>query len=213
MKRSVVGGLIAFFMLAAAGSAGAHSVESSDPMRKLVCEAMGGVDVTEEGVLTLGNDVTAAAVCQMPASQSVSKSPAAAPKAFPFSPVTAAVHPPSGTLSLPVGETRVTTSCAADLHIPAISGMPPVSAGLSTVKCRGYNTPTNSSAGCSIDWTGPTNVTLGVQPYGGRVVVNFSCVAFRSGIPTVMDYEYRDPTYPRLIYQARDVTGYLNIVQ
>lgn len=82
-----------------------------------------------------------------------------------------------------------------------------------TVKCRGYNTPTNSSAGCGIDWTGPTNVTLGAQPYGGRVVVNFSCVAFRSGIPTVMDYEYRDPTYPRLIYQARDVTGYLNIVR
>lgn len=46
MKRSVVRGAIAFSMLAAAGSSGAHSVESSDPMRKLVCEAMGGVDVT-----------------------------------------------------------------------------------------------------------------------------------------------------------------------
>ncbi|WP_295554142.1 hypothetical protein [uncultured Stenotrophomonas sp.] len=213
MKRSVVGGAIAFSMLAAAGSSGAHSVESSDPMRKLVCEAMGGVDVTGEGVLTMGKDVTAAAVCQMPASQTTSRNAAAAPRAFPLSPVTAAVHPPSGNLVLPAGETQVTTSCAADLHIPAISAMPSVSAGLSTVKCRGYNTPTNSSAGCSIDWTGPTNVTLGAQPYGGRVVVNFSCVAFRSGIPTVMDYEYRDPTYPRLIYQARDVTGYLNIAR
>uniref|UniRef100_UPI001E62093F MBG domain-containing protein n=1 Tax=Pseudomonas aeruginosa TaxID=287 RepID=UPI001E62093F len=47
--------------------------------------------------------------------------------------------------------------------------------GLGLVSGVGYNTPGNSSQGCNVSWVGPTDIQLGVEPYGGSVVVNYSC--------------------------------------
>lgn len=195
--------------------------QQEQSMQKLVCSSLGGSDITSKGELSLGDDVTAAVVCQLPPrlADSNDSSPSPSPssdtgaQAFPFSPVTAVVNPPSGTVVTTENERSIATSCSADLHIPTLSNLyPAVSEGTSTVRCTGFNTPTNSSAGCSVNWSGPTSVTLGAEPYGGSVVVNFICTAYRSGIPTYMTYEYRDRSYPRLSYSAYNVEGYLNVV-
>jgi hypothetical protein len=51
---------------------------------------------------------------------------------------------------------------------------------------------------------------LGVEPYGGYVVVNYSCTAFKTTIPVIMSYSYRDG---RAVYgEVQNVSGIINVV-
>ncbi|EPK3353981.1 hypothetical protein L5593_006754, partial [Pseudomonas aeruginosa] len=62
----------------------------------------------------------------------------------------------------------------------------------------------------NVSWVGPTDIQLGVEPYGGSVVVNYSCTAFKTTIPVIMNYSYRDG---RAVYgEVQNVSGIINVV-
>ncbi|SMG00510.1 hypothetical protein [Burkholderia singularis] len=217
---------LAFLMLAAVHGTAAQAGESASAVppapgekawRTLFCESNGGRDVTDQGKLSTGPDVTAAVVCQYPESgnpraaarqNEYAKNAVAGP--IPTTPVSATLHPPSGSFSIAAGN-PLAVSCSADLYIAPWAGLPARSNGTSTFNCRGYNVG-QSSVGCNVQWSGPTTVAVGASPYGASASVNFTCAATHVGaISSVMDYSYRDPIYQRITYSAQNVFGTINI--
>jgi hypothetical protein len=185
--------------------------------RALYCAANGGRDITAQGQLSVGEDVTAAVVCQYPAANATDAAPRAKATAgvggpIQLSPVTATLHPPAGDFSLSAGN-PLPVSCSADLAIARWPNLPAVSNGTSKFNCRGYNVG-QSSVGCNVQWSGPTSVTVGATPSGGSASVNFTCAATHLGaFSTVMDYAYNDAVYPRIFYSAQGVFGTINVRQ
>jgi hypothetical protein len=193
----------------------AASAPQAHAWRALYCAANGGRDITEQGQLSVGEDVTAVAVCQYPAADAAApraKAAAAVGGPIQLSPVTATLHPPAGDFSLSAGN-PLPVSCSADLAIARWPNLPAVSNGTSKFNCRGYNVG-QSSVGCGVQWSGPTSVTVGATPSGGSASVNFTCAATRLGaISTVMDYSYNDALYQRIFYSAQGVFGTINVRQ
>ncbi|WP_052113870.1 hypothetical protein [Burkholderia pseudomallei] len=203
-----------------AGSAGAATAEGdAKSWRCLLCAANGGRDITDQGALKVGGDVTAAVVCQYPdPAARASADTRAHAKAnagvvggpILSTPVTANLRVPGGTFSLAAGN-PLPLSCGVDLAIARWPNTPAVSQGTSTFNCRGYNVG-SSSNGCSVQWSGPTPVTVGATPYGGGTTLHFTCVATHLGaFSTVTDYAYRDPLDPRIWYDVRDRFGTVNV--
>ncbi|WP_225368784.1 hypothetical protein [Pseudomonas protegens] len=120
-----------------------------------------------------------------------------------------------GVYKLAPGASSVNTSCSANLAIAKWAGFPNTSNGNATLNCRGYNAgAAGGTLGCKIEWTGPTQVAIGVTPYGGQVAVNFNCQALYFGsVGTVMDFSYADPTYPRIRYGSVQATSSMTITQ
>ncbi|ABC35426.1 hypothetical protein BTRA_3996 [Burkholderia thailandensis USAMRU Malaysia  len=208
-----------------AGGVGAAPLAGdAKALRNLLCAANGGRDITDQGTLKAGGDVTAVVVCQYPepaaharaagargadaASAAVSASVAGGP--ILSTPVIANLRVPGGTFSLAAGN-PLPLSCGVDLAIARWPNTPAVSQGTSTFNCRGYNVG-SSSNGCSVRWSGPTPVTVGATPYGGGTTLNFACTATHLGaFSTVTDYSYRDPVDPRIWYDVRDRFGTVNV--
>ncbi|WP_162988092.1 hypothetical protein [Alcaligenes aquatilis] len=195
-----------------------HSEEAEDKtsIRQLACTGLKGTDVTEQGELHVSDEVGAVVVCHVPRhandTSAVSNPNLVLPQASPFENMTVAVHPPSGTVTAPAGAAYYGLSCSADLYAATSSYFPDgISNGQSTVRCQGRNSPTGASSGCSVEWVGPTSIQLGVEPYGGSVVVSFTC--FRGGISpvvTFMDYSYSDGRFYKITRQ--NVSGSVNVI-
>jgi hypothetical protein len=198
-----------------AAPADAPGNDATSAWRALACAANGGRDITAQGHLSVGEDVTAVVVCQYPAASADAATPrakAALGVGGPIqtSPVTATLHPPAGDFSLAAGN-PLPVSCSTDLAIARWPNLPAVSNGTSKFNCRGYNV-NQSSVGCGVQWSGPTSVTVGATPYGGSASVSFTCAATHLGaFSTVMDYSYNDPTYQRITYSAQGVFGTINV--
>jgi len=192
-----------------------HAAEVS-ALRKAFCAAKDGIDITNLGALEVGDNVRAVVICHIPEKYDKKDdvgSYAALGPGLPGSLLTVELAPPAGTFTITDADPAFTAGCSADLYIAPASWTPPVSHGTSTLSCRGYNAG-SGSLGCSVQWSGPTDVTVGVQPYGGRVEVNFTCVALHLGsFSTQMDYSYRDPLYPTLFHDSRNVPGTITVTQ
>jgi len=219
MKRSSVL-MAAVIGLALAPLAQASSMADSEEkaqLRKLFCESKGGADITGLGELKKSDDVGAVVVCKLPPSPTtvVENQAASSLAALPLTPVTATLAPPSGVYKLAPGASSVNTSCSANLAMQNWAGFPNTSNGNATLNCRGYNAgAAGGTLGCKIEWTGPTQVAIGVTPYGGQVAVNFNCQALYFGsVGTVMDFSYADPTYPRIRYGSVQATSSMTITQ
>ncbi|HBP6151365.1 TPA: hypothetical protein L6A04_33410, partial [Pseudomonas aeruginosa] len=158
-----------------------------------ICRAQGGVEITSLGEVSKGVDVEDVVVCSILPSNM--KSSQRAPTLPPLQRMIISAMPSPGTVTVSAsGDRKFTTSCRANLYAPRYANFYPdgVSRGTSDLRCVGYNTPGNSSQGCNVSWVGPTDIQLGVEPYGGSVVVNYSCTAFKITIPVIMSYSYRD---------------------
>ncbi len=143
-----------------------------------ICRAQGGVEITSLGEVSKGVDVEDIVVCSILPSNM--KSSQRAPTLPPLQRMIISAMPSPGTVTVSAsGNRKFTTSCRANLYAPRYANFYPdgVSRGTSDLRCVGYNTPGNSSQGCNVSWVGPTDIQLGVEPYGGSVVVNYSCTA------------------------------------
>ncbi|HGM7935474.1 TPA: hypothetical protein ACKQIA_003063, partial [Pseudomonas aeruginosa] len=152
-----------------------------------ICRAQGGVEITSLGEVSKGVDVEDVVVCSILPSNM--KSSQRAPTLPPLQRMIISAMPSPGTVTVSAGgDRKFTTSCRANLYAPRYANFYPdgVSRGTSDLRCVGYNTPGNSSQGCNVSWVGPTDIQLGVEPYGGSVVVNYSCTAFKTTIPVIM---------------------------
>lgn len=138
-----------------------------------ICRAQGGVEITSLGEVSKGVDVEDVVVCSILPSNM--KSSQRAPTLPPLQRMIISAMPSPGTVTVSAsGDRKFTTSCRANLYAPRYANFYPdgVSRGTSDLRCVGYNTPGNSSQGCNVSWVGPTDIQLGVEPYGGSVVVN-----------------------------------------
>ncbi|CRM57084.1 hypothetical protein [Pseudomonas sp. 25 R 14] len=191
--------------------------EEKSQLRKLLCESKGGADVTAQGELKKGDEVGAVVVCRLPPSPTtVVENQAVSTRALlPLTPITAALSPPSGVYKLDPGAASVNTSCSANIAIAKWAGFPDTSNGNATLNCRGYNAgPAESSLGCRVEWTGPAQIAVGAIPYGGQVMVNFTCLARQYGvIGTVIEFSYADPLYSRIRYGSTRATASMTITQ
>ncbi|HBO6756773.1 TPA: hypothetical protein L4856_002253 [Pseudomonas aeruginosa] len=176
-----------------------------------ICRAQDGVEITSLGEVSKGVDVEDVVVCSILPSNM--KSSQRAPTLPPLQRMIISAMPSPGTVTVSAGgDRKFTTSCRANLYAPRYANFYPdgVSRGTSDLRCVGYNTPGNSSQGCNVSWVGPTDIQLGVEPYGGSVVVNYSCTAFKTTIPVIMSYSYRDG---RAVYgEVQNVSGIINVV-
>lgn len=184
------------------GTAAAAPIYSDDPevegLRQMVCAAKGGVDITDQGTLTLGGDVSSAVVCAgaaEPAAAGTAVTPTAdvQPLALcgQFSSVCASLYPPSGTYTITSSNPTFTTSCSADVNVRSRPGGG-TSIGTSTLNCRAY-TPGGSAVGCNVNWSGPSSFPVGVRT---NVSVSFDCLVAGPGSRgTVADFSYQDATY------------------
>lgn len=219
MKLSSVlmAGVIGVALAPLAQASSVSDSEEKAQLRKLFCESKGGADITALGELKKSDDVGAVVVCKLPPSPTtvVENQAASSLAALPLTPVTATLAPPSGVYKLAPGASSVNTSCSANLAIAKWAGFPSTSNGNATLNCRGYNAgAAGGTLGCKIEWTGPTQVAIGVTPYGGQVAVNFNCQALYFGsVGTVMDFSYADPTYPRIRYGSVQATSSMTITQ
>nr|BFD42020.1 hypothetical protein FFPRI1PSEUD_35190 [Pseudomonas sp. FFPRI_1] len=217
LSRLLLAGAIGLALSPWVQASSTADLEEKAQLRKLFCESKGGTDITALGELKKSEDVGAVVVCKLPPSPTtvVENQAALRLAALPLTPVTATLSPPSGVYKLAPGASSVNTSCSANLAIAKWAGFPSSSNGNATLNCRGYNGgAAGSSLACKIEWTGPTQVAIGVTPYGGQVAVNFSCLAmFNGSIGTVMDFSYADPTYPRIRYGSVQATSSMTITQ
>lgn len=217
LSRLLMAGVMGLALAPLAQASSTADLEEKAQLRKLFCESKGGTDITALGELKKSEDVGAVVVCKLPPSPTtvVENQAALRLAALPLTPVTATLSPPSGVYKLAPGASSVNTSCSANLAIAKWAGFPSSSNGNATLNCRGYNGgAAGSSLACKIEWTGPTQVAIGVTPYGGQVAVNFSCLAmFNGSIGTVMDFSYADPTYPRIRYGSVQATSSMTITQ
>ncbi len=173
---------------------------------KDVCAESGGSDITGKGTLTLDSGVTAAIVCQTPRRPGVqSMAPARPADGFFYG--SAVLHPPSGAATVDASE-QFTATCSVTDSIPVLPGVPAVSNGNSTFNCRGYNLG-ETSLGCSVQWTGLTPVTLGVDT---DIELSFNCLVSNTAnhVSSAMDYSYADPTYQRINFSG-SATGVVAI--
>lgn len=175
-----------------------------------ICRAQGGVEITSLGEVSKGVDVEDVVVCSILPSNM--KSSQRAPTLPPLQRMIISAMPSPGTVTVSAsGDRKFTTSCRANLYAPRYANFYPdgVSRGTSDLRCVGYNTPGNSSQGCNVSWVGRRH-SIGVEPYGGSVVVNYSCTAFKITIPVIMSYSYRDG---RVVYgEVQNVSGIINVV-
>ncbi|WP_409301192.1 hypothetical protein [Pseudomonas sp. KCJK8993] len=217
LSRLLLTGVIGLAIAPLAQASSTADNAEKAQLRKLFCESRGGSDITALGELKKSDDVGAVVVCKLPPSPTtvVENQAAATFSPLPLTPVTATLAPPSGVYKLAPGASSINTSCSANLAIAKWAGFPSTSNGNASLNCRGYNTSAGGSTlGCNIQWTGPTQVAIGVTPYGGQVAVNFSCQAIHLGsMGTVMDFSYSDPVYSRIRYGSVQATGSLTITQ
>lgn len=181
-------------------------------LRQMYCTSQGGEDVTSDGGFTAGPSVASVVVCRFPASTSV-KAPVPNIPLPPLAVIGATLLPPTGTATITATNPVFSTSCTAEVFIKSVAGSPVTSHGTSTVSCRGFNSGSISN-GCNVTWSGPTDVNVGVEPFGGQVTVGFTCIATKlGGIATAMDYRYVDPTFTRIAFSASNVTGDIGVVE
>jgi 3D (Asp-Asp-Asp) domain-containing protein len=124
---------------------------------------------------------------------------------IPVTEMTATFQLPSGTVSFANGQ-QFTTACIANLSYKQVGNLPSSTHGTSTFDCVGYNNGTKS-LGCSVQWSGPTNVTANVTP-GGQAVAAFTCVIIKlETIQFISSYNYNDAIYQTLNYSAQDLSS------
>jgi hypothetical protein len=130
----------------------------------------------------------------------------------PFTYAGAALYPPSGAVTVASANPFFNTSCAADIYVKPIPGLPTVRHGTSTIACTGYNSAKGVSNNCSVSWAGPTDVTVGAEPYGGHVLVAFTCEVIKPGsIGTNMSLRYADSTFTQWTASQSDVAGAIGV--
>jgi hypothetical protein len=172
------------------------------------CASHGGTDITDKGKLVLGDSTSRAVMCLFPAGGNSTVRPAniSVTNGFPgLMEMNVIFQLPSGTVSLANGQ-QFTTTCAANLSYNQIGNLPAVSHGTSMFNCVGYNNGTKS-LGCSVQWSGPTDVTAGVSP-GGQAVAAFTCIIVKlETIQFMSSYTYTDPLYQRLNYFAQNMSS------
>lgn len=198
----------------------AHAADAGDAnarlrlLRQAYCAAQGGEDVSTTGTFTSGPGVGEVVACRISGARDASV--AAAPAGTfitlpPFTYVGAALYPPSGSVTVTAANPTFNTSCAADIFVKAATGFPTVSHGTATINCRGYNSGGKVN-GCSVDWSGPVDVTVGQEPYGGHVSLAFDCLVTKPGsIATAMNLRYVDPAYGAITYSHPDQTSNIGI--
>jgi hypothetical protein len=218
MKRSM--GLIAalvlvgsFFFVHPASASDMQQAATSDSLDSNYCADHGGTDITDSGKLVLGDSTSRAVICWIPASGKVPLRPANTAVAtfpqpntgIPLTEMTATFQLPSGTVSLANGQ-QFTTSCIANLSYNQIGNLPASTHGTSAFDCVGYNNGTKS-LGCSVQWSGPTNVTGNVNP-GGQAVAAFTCIIVKlETIQFISNYTYTDAIYQDLDYSIQNMNS------
>jgi hypothetical protein len=76
----------------------------------------------------------------------------------------------------------------------------------------GYNSGRGISNNCSIGWAGPTDVTVGAEPYGGHMVVAFTCQVLNPGsIGTSVSLHYSDAAISQWATSQSDLAGAIGI--
>lgn len=207
-----------FFLFSHTAFAAQPAIDTPDAnaqntqLRQIYCASQGGEDITSDGSLTMGPGVSSVVVCRFPAA-APAKQLTSNITLPPLAVIGATLLPPTGVATITAANPVFSTSCAAEIFIKAVSGFPVTSHGTSTVNCRGFNSGSKSN-GCNVVWSGPTDVNVGVEPYGGQVTVGFTCIATKLGsIATAMDYTYADPVFTRITFSESNVTGNIGVIE
>ncbi|MEX1827296.1 hypothetical protein [Luteibacter sp. CQ10] len=209
-------GVVALLLATSVHAAAPETLDSKlQLLRQAYCAAQGGEDISASGAFTKGPGVGEVVACRLTGARSDSAHPNKEDSFItlpPFTFVGAALYPPSGSVTVAAANPIFNTSCAADIFIKAANGFPAVSHGTATINCRGYNSHGKVN-GCSIDWSGPVNVTVGQEPYGGHVSLAFGCIVVAPGsIASAMNLKYVDPIYASISYSHPDETSNIGIV-
>lgn len=209
----LVGLLFATTALSASASS-YRTLDSSGTLDSNFCVSLGGFDITDRGRLVLGDGTSSAVICQLPAGTVPAARPANTGAAGGLPPLTvlnANFQLPSGTVSFANGQ-QFNTACVANLSYAPGPKLPAVSHGTSTFNCVGYNNG-SKSLGCSVQWSGATDVTAGANP-GGQAVAAFSCLILKlQTIQFMSSYTYTDPTYQRINYWAQDLSSSITVTR
>ena len=123
------------------------------------CTKFGGVDLTDSGKMIAGDDVSNVVVCQHPVE--VVQSVPRLYKAQWGSNAYAVLSPPSGNYTVTNSNPVFQTGCSANVYLMGGTPGNKIVAN-SELSCNGYAGGT--SAGCSVSWTGPTEVFFGQVP-------------------------------------------------
>lgn len=192
----------------------ASTTGDQEPLDANYCMENGGVDITNKGKLVLGDATSNAVICQFESGRAPLLRPsntAAAGGLPPLTALSASFQLPSGTVSFANGQ-QFNTACVANLSYTASPYLPAISHGTSTFNCVGYNNG-SKSLGCSVQWSGPTDVTANNSP-GGQAVAAFTCIIVKlQTIQFMSSYQYVNSTYQRLNYWVQDMSSSITVTQ
>lgn len=186
--------------------------EDEEQLRQMFCAAQGGIDITEEGTVQAGSDVTAVVVCQVPGASTEPPALSASANADVqqsvscpgFQSICGTLLPSTGSYTVSSSNPVFTTSCAVQVRVVSAGG-PAEANGTSSFNCRGYNYA-NSVLDCSIQWSGPNSFPVGTT---STASVNFNCRAYGSGsFGTAMNYSFQSP---RASFSAGPATSSVSV--